>query len=240
MFATDENLQILKSCKLWMADGTFKSVPAIWRQLYTIHGYVTQQNTSIPLIYMLLPDKKKRTYTRALEIIQQSVDGRKPDNIVCDFEGAFIGACHSIYPDTNIKGCYFHFRQCVYRHIQQCGLQTLYAENLEFSSAMKMLAGLAYVPVDDVVQAYEELLDTVYFVDNEELLEDFLDYFETTWIGKKRRHSHRGEPTFAIKLWNNYDYIKNDLPRTNNFVEGWNSSFNKRIGKYIEIHSNNF
>lgn len=61
MFATDENLQILKSCKLWMADGTFKSVPAIWHQLYTIHGYVTQQNTSIPLIYILLPDKKKRT-----------------------------------------------------------------------------------------------------------------------------------------------------------------------------------
>ena len=48
MFATDENLQILKTFKLWMADGIFKSVPTILCQLFTIHVYVEEQKTSIP------------------------------------------------------------------------------------------------------------------------------------------------------------------------------------------------
>ncbi|XP_050066301.1 uncharacterized protein LOC126555422 [Aphis gossypii] len=35
----------------------------------------------------------------------------------------------------------------------------------------------------------------------------------------------RRSPKFPIKLWNCYGLIKNDIPRTNNAIEGWHNSF---------------
>jgi hypothetical protein len=50
MFTTNENLNILNAFKIWFADGTFKSVPNIFNQLYTIHGNI--DCTVYPLIYI--------------------------------------------------------------------------------------------------------------------------------------------------------------------------------------------
>ena len=38
MFGTEENKHILTISSIWMADGTFKTVPSLFAQLYTIHG----------------------------------------------------------------------------------------------------------------------------------------------------------------------------------------------------------
>ena len=64
MYATKKNLKQLKECKLWFADGTFKCVPTILHQLYTIHGFLKVQSETnrymcVPLVYFLLPNKKK-------------------------------------------------------------------------------------------------------------------------------------------------------------------------------------
>ena len=37
LFVTDENLRILSEAEFWLCDGTFKTVPHIMMQLYTIH-----------------------------------------------------------------------------------------------------------------------------------------------------------------------------------------------------------
>ena len=38
MFATEENRNILSNSSIWMADGTFKTVPSLFGKLSTIHG----------------------------------------------------------------------------------------------------------------------------------------------------------------------------------------------------------
>jgi len=43
------------------------------------------------------------------------------------------------------------------------------------------LAAVAFVPPRDVHGAYEELLDSAFFVTNLDLLEPFINYFEYTW-----------------------------------------------------------
>ena len=42
-----------------VSNGTFKTVPLIFSQIYTIHGLLN--NRSVPLIYVLLPDKCQTT-----------------------------------------------------------------------------------------------------------------------------------------------------------------------------------
>ena len=51
VFSTEENLTVLASCKHYFMDGTFKTVPVIFDQLYTIHGI--KNGYGIPLVYAL-------------------------------------------------------------------------------------------------------------------------------------------------------------------------------------------
>ncbi|CAF0843312.1 unnamed protein product [Didymodactylos carnosus] len=62
IFGTTESLQQLSTCDnthLFM-DGTFKSCPRPFYQLYTIHSI--NDDLSTPKLYTLLPDKKGSTY----------------------------------------------------------------------------------------------------------------------------------------------------------------------------------
>ena len=77
--------------------------------------------------------------------------------------------------------------------------------------------------------ACDLLIASKYFIDNENLLNGFLNHFENTWIGKKRRHGYRSEPKFYIELWNCYNDVIHDFPRTNNAEEGWNRAFAERL-----------
>lgn len=48
-------------------------------------------------------------------------------------------------------------------------------------------------------------------------------------MGNRSRRIRR-EPLFPISMWNHYDAVLNDLPRTNNAIEGWHHAFNARAG----------
>lgn len=107
----------------------------------------------------------------------------------------------------------------------------MYGENIPFMTAMKMVVALTFVPVNDVIDIWELLLLSDYFIENERLLENFLSCFESTWIGVKKRKNIGSQPLFSIELWNCYNDVLNDLPRTKNGVEGWHSRFSGRVGK---------
>ena len=59
-----------------------------------------------------------------------------------------------------------------------------------------------------------------------------IDYFEDTYIGRLRPGGHRRAPLFNMELWNMYNQTIDDLPRTNNAVEGWHRSFQANVGAY--------
>ena len=40
LFTTESSLDLLASSPFWIMDGTFKTVPHLFGQVYTIHGYV--------------------------------------------------------------------------------------------------------------------------------------------------------------------------------------------------------
>ncbi|KAK5638651.1 hypothetical protein RI129_012946 [Pyrocoelia pectoralis] len=59
VFSTRRNMQLLARSRHWYADGTFKTVPSLFSQLYTLHGL--QDNKALPLVYALLPNKTEHT-----------------------------------------------------------------------------------------------------------------------------------------------------------------------------------
>jgi len=107
---------LLQESDNWLGDGTFKTVSSIFSQLYTIHSY--KSDCVVPLVYILMTNRTKNSYIevlRQLLILNPQLD---PLSILIDFEQPFISAFGEIFPKAVIKGCFFHFGQCVWRKIQ--------------------------------------------------------------------------------------------------------------------------
>ncbi|XP_057335421.1 uncharacterized protein LOC130674168 [Microplitis mediator] len=93
-----------------------------------------------------------------------------------------------------------------------------------------MLMAIAFVPTNDVITAYNELIKSEGYIQYENELSEMLDYFESTWIGVlKRNKVDRNDPLFRIELWNCYNSVLNDETRSNNGIEGWHRSFNALV-----------
>lgn len=119
IFATDKNLEHMEKCEHWYADGTFKSSPSIFAQLYTIHG--APHTNIVPTVYALLPKKTEATYITLLEKLNEFNPNLKPKSIMLDFEQAAINAFKKVFQNISVRVCFFHLSQCVWRKIQSAG-----------------------------------------------------------------------------------------------------------------------
>ena len=225
IFATRKNLQLLASAKQWYADGTFKTVPPLFQQLYTIHGVV--HGVVLPLVYALMASRTEDRYTRLFAELKSLEPTLSPDTILTDFERAAINAFKENFPNSSQKGCFFHFSQSIFRSIQSNGLQQQYENSTEFALKMRMLAAIAYVPVSEVVTTFESLCDSDEYPEESQPV---LDYVEDIWIGRPDRRLGRRPPRFAHDLWNYFTVAKEGATKTNNSCESWHRSFTELIG----------
>ena len=156
-----------------------------------------------------------------------------PEYILVDFELAAIAALEHHFPNVEIKGCYFHFAQCLWRNFEH-KTDYLDTNQIGLHKWFKSFLALPLLPPQFVENVVEKLYDEL---NDEEIewvkafpdLEKFTDYFVKVWI----------EGNFPITLWNHYS---NTGPRTNNNVESYNRRINNlliaskpNIWKYISL-----
>lgn len=83
IFATRENLLTLGSCDIWCCDGTFATVSRIYYHVYSIYGY--KGNKVLPLVFILMPNKKEKSYTEALSVLKSVEPSLGPKHVLIDF-----------------------------------------------------------------------------------------------------------------------------------------------------------
>ena len=91
----------------WFDDGTFFS-------RYTLFTHKLTDTSSC--IYGLLPNKTEETYTRLFREVEQHV-ADSPTDILMDFERAALKSVRQVYPNTEFKGCFYHFSSNIWKHI---------------------------------------------------------------------------------------------------------------------------
>lgn len=116
IFSTRRNLSLLAQSRNWYADGTFKTTPMLFQQLYTIHGILN--NNVLPAVFALLPSKSENTYNKVFEQLMLLEPNLHPSSIMTDFESAAINGFRNFFPAADQRGCFFHFNQAIYRNIQ--------------------------------------------------------------------------------------------------------------------------
>ena len=91
---------------------------------------------------------------------------------------------------------------------------------------MKSFCALAFLKTDEVISAFEQLAD------NDNVPSAFISYFECTYIGIVRGRGGRQRrdlPMFPIALWNVRSRLENNLPKSNNSVEGFHNALRSSI-----------
>lgn len=245
IFSTEENLVKLFRSSIWFADGTFKTAPTIFVQLFSILGAVTQtginnkpQTIGLPFVHALLQNKQQSSYDKVFQVVLE--EGRKlgfrnSPRTMTDFEMGIINAVKT-YSDS-VKCCFFHLSQNIFRHVVDEGLKTLYSgEDRSIKIAIHSLCALAFVPVESVERHFEELRDEL----PDELME-IANYFETTYIRRFSRPKKRAGSKLRLQrraaryppiMWNQYDAVLTGEARTNNIAEGWHNKFQTVVGKH--------
>lgn len=222
IFASPLGINQLATSEHWFADGTFKVCPEVFYQLYTVHA--EQGGRIFPCVFALLPNKTEVTYTRFFREIFRVIDGNIPEDILCDFERAAMNGITNNQPQVDIKGCFYHLCANVWKHIQSLGLQPQYNADEDFALHLRMICALAFIPPNSVIDAFVEVCQCIRNNFND-IADDLIQYFEDTYIGRFRQNAPRRNPIFNIGLWNMYHRTDQELPRTNNSVEGWHRSF---------------
>ena len=93
-----------------------------------------------------------------------------------DFEHVVIAAIQEIFPRTSSTGCFFYFKQCIWRKIQQISFVAAYEkENGTFTISARSLAALVFVPEQDVENAFDKLIIDKNF---DHRVQPIADYFE--------------------------------------------------------------
>ncbi|CAD5118052.1 DgyrCDS6792 [Dimorphilus gyrociliatus] len=97
--------------------------------------------------------------------------------ICLDYEKAIWKSVAKYFPETEIKGCLFHWTQAIFRKIQELGYSSDYKKHTGQWTEMKLLMGLPFLPADIIPQEFNKIkahLNTL------EKLSDLLHYVENT------------------------------------------------------------
>ena len=180
-WASTEGLNLLKQCDHMFIDGTFKVVPKPFKQLLIIIGLHRYTKVFFPASFILMSSKSMEAYELVLRVLKSWYKKEEsfPKRITTDFEIGLVKSIELVFPSQfEIVGCYFHFKQAIYRKLKKFGA----AEHTTF---LTNLSGtLTLVTINDIYIALDYFEEKEHDQKLGKVVQKFSDYFEEFWISK--------------------------------------------------------
>lgn len=193
--------------KVFFGDGTFKSAPRPFYQLFTIHVDIdsTEETTNIfPVLYALLPNKRETTYFALFTIIRDVLKVHIK-HFKCDYELGLINAFRTVYPNAKVTGCFYHYNKSVWKKANDIGL----TKSQEGRYITKITANLPLLPASYIQDGWAAIVECS---TQSPEMNAFASYFCRQWLKNplliscaKQKH------------------------RTNNKLEAWHRRLNVRM-----------
>merc|ERR1711895_23708 len=225
IFFSDCQLAYMAKAHSWYIDGTFKIVKDPIKQLVTIHVvlvYRQIKRVSIPVCFILMTRRRKSDYVMVLNFIRRKCNQYLDEynlynnllKIMADFEIALWQAIREIRGngqfrgELEIKGCYFHLTQAVFRKVIQNNLQPDYYNKNSSSIRIyiKWLMALVLLPKNIIAPTFNIIFKRIKNTICDNLIKLFT-YYEKTWINNS--NWSLGE----ISQWRNHIRTNNDAER---------------------------
>ncbi|KAG4081712.1 hypothetical protein H8356DRAFT_1302204 [Neocallimastix lanati (nom. inval.)] len=224
MIFKNSNIIIFQSpfqAKLFMenkhifADGTFLIAPTNSYQVFITRTYVTELNCFYTTSMSILKNKEQTTYEILFNeikknIIKYNANINFSEKIFhCDFEKGISNAVENIFPNINIKYCFWHYKRLLMTKKNKLCYKEVKDHNI-LNTYYKAISNLCFINIEYIPDIFNKIKNTCmrYKSTCSQFL-NFLDYFEKTFLN-----------IYNIKYWNYYNNIDHI---TNNASESYNS-----------------
>ncbi|KAL3094137.1 hypothetical protein niasHS_004822 [Heterodera schachtii] len=198
IYDSRELLSVLKQNRRWSLDGTFRSAPKPWMQVFVIGCYVN--NRMVVAAQALLPGKASKYYTEVLQQLKRAVEPILPIKVMSDFEIGMLKAMRHVFPSCERSGCSFHMAQAVFRKARSMGIFNLLNEDDDevpvqrksVHKTFRSVLSLALIPPDYVRHAFSIIVNAAPLG-----VQGWLAYFGKTYIGTTQFEIDRGAEAFG-------------------------------------------
>lgn len=209
IFSSSDIKTYLDNFEHFFLDGTFKSCPEPFTQIYTIHGLHKITKKMVPLFFGFIHNKTENTYKLIFEMIKSQIPEWNPVKLTLDYEISAMKAIRKIFPNAVMKGCYYHFCASLFKKAKRLGIKSTVQRR-----HIARCAGLARLPLRYVMAGYKY---TMTKSPKTEAVIKFNNYLNRYWFS---------EVNF-IKTWCCYG----EEIRTTNNLEGWHARLNRMVGR---------
>jgi len=216
LFATDSQLNMLRQATLIHIDSTFKVVPSLYYQLFTV--LVPYVDYTFPVVFALMERKTTALYKAVLEKVKELVPEFQPSQVIADFEEAPTAALCEVFGDQlTVSGCWFHYAQSLMKRLKKIGLTTAYQNEEDTQVVFRCLLALPLLPVVDIVPGFQDVKSLVKPDSaSQAQLSQLCRYVERQWITKASIGAARLS-------------VRDNTSRTNNAVESFHAGLRRRI-----------
>ena len=167
-----------------------------------------------------MSSRRKHDYKKVLKKVLRILPTTPSvEQVTVDFESAVWGAFRKVLPEVQLLGCAFHWNQALWRKVQELGLQTAYMKDWATNGYIRRLMALPFLPHETIAPTFESLKQEA----TTEPLQQFVSYIEENWI----RSTVWPPKCFSVFM---------QSIRTNNDIEGWHHSLNRRAAGRCGLH----
>jgi len=215
IFATNAQLELMSSATQLYFDATFKVVPTIYYQLFTL--FVPFADFAFPVCYALMSRKTTELYVKVFQKLQQLVPQFAPTYAMADFEEASVAGFQHVYPDAGVGGCWFHYAQAIIKRTNKIGLKEAYGSDADVQNVVQCLVSLPLLPPEEIVAAIADVEAHVLVnSSHENQLRQLIRYLKRQWINKRSVGPERLS-------------VRDNQSRTNNVLESYHAALRRRI-----------
>lgn len=142
-----------------------------------------------PVFYCLMTNKTIEAYQDVFKFIEAKSFELNPASIMSDYEEGMRIAIKNTWPNCDIRGCLFHYKQAIQR---RCNADPILRRLLKLKNSFNarkiknMLMNIPHLPEDKIMEGYESVRD---FAKKKKLyakFEELFSYFERQWLCQVR------------------------------------------------------
>lgn len=149
---------------------------------------------AFPFAFVLMSKKSRIAYEHVFRFIEHNVFSLKGKSFTTDYEVAMRLALQTVYPNTRMVACWFHFTQAVKRKASKIDdFVKFLRSDAEASTLYHKMQCLPLLPAKEIQSAFIALKTAANAVDKSKF-RDFMKYYEAQWLKKVKTRS------FASKL----------------------------------------
>lgn len=138
-----------------------------------------------PICYVLMSRKTAECYVDVFKYVEEHVLKLEAKEFITDFEGGLRKAVEICYPNSVLRGCWFHFCAALRKKAMDLDLRTVLKTNAEARTVLSMLMSIPLLPANFIIAGFNHIMQRAKNVGMHSEFSKLFTYFRSYWLDQQ-------------------------------------------------------